>query len=361
MYKKSLSVIIAVLIVMSTVLVSTISASAATSKLSKSKLSLYVGKSYTLKLQKASGKIKWKSSKKSVATVSSKGKVTAKKAGKASITATNKGKKYICKVTVKNVKAKSISISKTLSMKKGSSTTLKCKFKPTNTTIKTAKWTSSNTKVATVSSKGKVTAKKSGIAVITAATKDGSKLKAKCTVTVRNKTVNDTIKANLNALKNYILDKGDTNKYGEAGIFGTYSDDSFEDTYSIRYLPKKKMFAFGWYSKYTDDDLYEITSSVNFDYSLTAFDYITANITVVNYDLDEIDSSYSADITTAVATYNPDSTTPSIKIKSNTTSISSDKLKTYIKNDYKSAMNAFNNLLYTETGLTLADIGFKNY
>ena len=47
--------------------------------------------------------MKWKTSKKSVATVSSKGVVTAKKAGKATITCTLKnGKKYTCTVTVKD-------------------------------------------------------------------------------------------------------------------------------------------------------------------------------------------------------------------------------------------------------------------
>ena len=46
-------------------------------------------------------KVKWSSSQKKVATVSSKGKVIAKKKGKAVITATVKGKKYKCKLTVK--------------------------------------------------------------------------------------------------------------------------------------------------------------------------------------------------------------------------------------------------------------------
>lgn len=56
---------------------------------------------FTLKLSlPGSGKVKWKSSDKSIATVTSKGVVKAKKAGKVTITATRKGKKYTCKVTV---------------------------------------------------------------------------------------------------------------------------------------------------------------------------------------------------------------------------------------------------------------------
>lgn len=46
--------------------------------------------------------IKWKSSNSSIASVSSKGKVTGKKAGKATITARANGVKATCKITVKN-------------------------------------------------------------------------------------------------------------------------------------------------------------------------------------------------------------------------------------------------------------------
>ena len=70
-------------------------------KLNKAKATLYVGQTLQLKLNNATGKVTWKSGKKSVAAVSSKGKVTAKKKGTATITAVSGGKKYTCKVTVK--------------------------------------------------------------------------------------------------------------------------------------------------------------------------------------------------------------------------------------------------------------------
>ena len=70
--------------------------------LSKTRVTLHVGSTCKLKLSGAKV-ISWKSSKKSVATVNSKGKITAKKKGKATITCTaSNGKKYKCKVTVKN-------------------------------------------------------------------------------------------------------------------------------------------------------------------------------------------------------------------------------------------------------------------
>lgn len=74
---------------------------AAKKKLSRTSLSMVAGSTYKLNVKGTKKKIKWRSSKKSVATVSTKGKVTAKKAGSATITATVSGKKYRCKVTVK--------------------------------------------------------------------------------------------------------------------------------------------------------------------------------------------------------------------------------------------------------------------
>ena len=79
---------------------SILTANAAQIHLSTKKISLPKGKTKKLKLKNASGKIKWSSSKKSIATVSAKGMVKAKKAGKTVITATYRNKKYKCSVTV---------------------------------------------------------------------------------------------------------------------------------------------------------------------------------------------------------------------------------------------------------------------
>ena len=70
--------------------------------LSKKSVTMTKGSKCKLKLINAkASKIKWSSSKKSVASVSKKGVVKAKKNGKAVITAKYKKKKYKCKVTVK--------------------------------------------------------------------------------------------------------------------------------------------------------------------------------------------------------------------------------------------------------------------
>lgn len=69
-------------------------------KLTKSSISINVGKSATIKVKNNKKKVKWSSSKKKVATVTKKGKVTGKSAGTATITAKIGKKKLKCKVTV---------------------------------------------------------------------------------------------------------------------------------------------------------------------------------------------------------------------------------------------------------------------
>lgn len=144
-------------------------------KLNKSSTTLYVGKTTTLKVSGASKNVKWSSSNKVIATVSSKGKVTARKKGTAIITARVGKKAYKCKVTVKNPYLNT----KKKSMEAGKTYTLKL------TGAKAKKYTSSNKKVATVNGKGRITAVNPGTATITCT--DNNKKTYKCTITVTPK------------------------------------------------------------------------------------------------------------------------------------------------------------------------------
>lgn len=73
---------------------------AAKRKLNRKKATISVGQSIKLKVKHNKKKVKWTSSKKAVAVVSRKGKVTGKRPGAAKITAKCGGRKYICKVKV---------------------------------------------------------------------------------------------------------------------------------------------------------------------------------------------------------------------------------------------------------------------
>lgn len=77
----------------------------------------------------------------------------------------------------------------TLSMIKGSTTTLTATVLPANAANTSLSYTSSNTSIAKVDGNGVITAKKAGTAVITVAATDGSMKTATCVVTVKNPTV----------------------------------------------------------------------------------------------------------------------------------------------------------------------------
>ena len=80
--------------------------------------------------------------------------------------------------------ATAISMSSTLSLAKGNSSTITVTFTPSSVSSKLLKWVSDNNSVATVDGNGKVTAVASGTAHITATTYDGSNISKTCTVTV---------------------------------------------------------------------------------------------------------------------------------------------------------------------------------
>lgn len=106
-YKKILCGALAAAMVLTTAVVPV--SAAAKPSLNKTKLTMTVGDTATLKVKNApkKEKITWTSKKKTVATVSSKGKVTAKKEGKTVVSATLKkaGKTLKCNVTVKAAEA----------------------------------------------------------------------------------------------------------------------------------------------------------------------------------------------------------------------------------------------------------------
>lgn len=158
--------------------------------LNKSSKAVYKGSTYQLKAtftpsNASNQKIIWTSTDPDVAVVSSSGKVTAVKNGKATIYAITQDGNYtdVCKITVKthaasvklNAKSKTIYIGKTY--------TLKATVSPSTATNKNVKWKSSDKSVASVNSKGVVTAKKAGTATITCTTEDGS-YKATCKIKV---------------------------------------------------------------------------------------------------------------------------------------------------------------------------------
>lgn len=166
-----------------------------TIKLNHETYNVGVGKSFTLiatvESETATNqKLIWKSSNEKVATVNSKGKVTGKSLGYATITAIatdGTDVEATCEVRVVRP-VNSVTLDKSyLSMLVGDSKKLKATIKPSNATYKTAKWTSSDEKIAIVDDDGVVTALKPGNVTITAEAKDNSGKKATCYVYIRER------------------------------------------------------------------------------------------------------------------------------------------------------------------------------
>ena len=165
--------------------------------LDKKTLSLITGDNGTLSATiaptNATNKtVTWISGNESIATVSSSGEVTAKAEGTTTITATAGGKSDNCVVTVNKriVPVTDIILNKeVLTLSVDAIEVLIATIAPDDASDKTITWSSNNRTIATVDTKGKVSALSEGTATITATAGDKT---ASCRVTVDPKVINVT-------------------------------------------------------------------------------------------------------------------------------------------------------------------------
>lgn len=150
--------------------------------LSEYKATANIGDEFYIAAITSDGKLpSWKSSRSSIASVNTYGKVTAKKAGSAVITAKIKGAEASCRVTVQKTV---ISIScESASIERGE--TLKLNAKSSGSSDIT--WKSNRPTIAEVDDNGTVTGIKPGEATITAS---ADTVKAVCRITVKRPDVN---------------------------------------------------------------------------------------------------------------------------------------------------------------------------
>lgn len=167
--------------------------------LDKSSLEMSIGDTYefvsTILPQNATNKeLIWSSSNSGVVSVDN-GVITALSEGKATITVKSKDgyKSSSAEITVVKkspvVHVTSVSLNETtLDLLTGDHSTLSATVLPSNASDKSVNWSSSNESVATVNSKGKITAISAGQAIITVTTTDGG-LTASCTVNITQKVI----------------------------------------------------------------------------------------------------------------------------------------------------------------------------
>ena len=128
----------------------------------------------------------WASTNSEIAEVDQTGKVTAKTVGTVTVTATTTDGGHIaaCEVTVyvPYIPVENITLSTTtLNLNKGQTATLTAIISPTNATVQTVSWSSTNMDVAQIDRYGKVTAAGGGQATILA---EAGNITAECVVTV---------------------------------------------------------------------------------------------------------------------------------------------------------------------------------
>ena len=164
--------------------------------LSSNSVSLNIGSTYQLTPiavpENATNKaVTWSSDNTTIATVNNSGLVSAINQGTATITCSAKdgsGVKATCQVTVTPIMVSSITLNQSsCTIEENNTFQLVAVISPSNASNTNLTWTSSNTSIATVDSKGLVTAKGEGIATITCTSNDGSGVKATCIMTVTKK------------------------------------------------------------------------------------------------------------------------------------------------------------------------------
>ena len=300
----------------------------------KTAATVYVGKTSSIGA-KSNAKITYTSSNAKVAKVSSKGVITAVKAGTATITVKSGGVSSKIKVTVKTPSLKLNKSSVTVYM--GETFTLKATADP----AVTVKFKSSNTKVATVSSSGKITPKKTGTATITASFSYGGKTYSKtCKVTVK--------KSGFRLVKNYILKNGSDDGYGNKRI-GMYDDSTGSSIYyfTITYNAKKDCLVFDqWVESSIDQsmsfELKENQKTINVKMNITVLTSTYADITYSLY----------------VPTYdNDDGFTYNITKHGY---LDFDSYKKLIGSSNDLAFSGWE-LVLTSKGFSLADLGFEDF
>lgn len=203
--------------------------------LDNGKLGLTVGESKTLAAtvspKNASNKyVSWSSSKETIATVNSEGKVTGVAPGEATITVTSwsNNRTATCEVTVTAAKVAVTEVKlneSDIEINKGGSITLVATVAPDNASNKSLNWSSADSNVAIVDTNGKVAALSEGKTTITVTTADGGKT-ASCQVTVSEKKVQETRKGFSDT--NGHWNEAGINQLVGSGILKGYSDDTFK-------------------------------------------------------------------------------------------------------------------------------------
>lgn len=316
---------------------------------------IFVGNAFTIAPNIGTSKQwQWSSSNPSVATVtydSSKGKYKITAVGHG--TATIKGA-YGSNTISYYITVAKLSTYKT-TIYKGSTHTLSVSGSPTSIT-----WSSDNTSVATVNSKGKITAKKAGTAKITARvySKIGTASISKkliCTVTVKNKQT--AAQTNLNLLKTKISKSSYVNSKGNHYIKSSTLKNKTTSTYVIAYDKAKDRLQFTY--KMKDSSSKKERSISFYVYNTTKTYKIAPVISATTPKGVKFKTKTSLDYRTLTSKTNIAFSITSSNVK--LTSSVKKGMQTISNACLQDALAGWNSLIKSKSGLTLKNIGFTSY
>lgn len=313
---------------------------AASIKIVPKNVTLMKGQRKKLKVTGTKKKVTWSISNRKIAEIKKDGTLVAKSGGSANITANVGGKKYKGSVRVETPKlsaaSKTLKVGQTYNLK-----LLKTKQKVT--------WSSSRSSIATVTQKGKVTAKKSGSTTITA-TVSGKKFTCRIKVNAKTEKPNQSVSASHKKLKNFILSYGDRNSSGNRFIKLTDARSGY--TYGIVYESAYDRFSFVGVMNETEASL--------------AF---AMNVEIVRSDLVKPELVFS--VNNSYAGFKATAEFKASKYKRNSKVYFT--INTYAGNVSESGIQETANLglqlsfmnwdylLRSQTGLSMKDIGFTSY
>jgi len=215
------------------------------------------------------------------------------------------------------------------------------------------KWSTSNKKIATVSKKGKVRAKKKGKVVITATYK---KKKYKCAITLKNKkkvanVVEVTSKDNMNSLINFINKNGfDAPKTG-------YKMIRWEDAYGdgkgegIKILPNNMV---EFVSMADEDDATAASNKGYYGSCYLTLDY--NNIKTIDILFENVSKNNIPRITTSVEV-----NISELINKNNIKIVEDESINESLNTVLDIVLERLNTFMLEDTKFSLQDVGFENY
>lgn len=212
-------------------------------------------------------------------------------------------------------------------------------------------WKSGKSSVASVNSSGKVTAKKSGSATITA-TLDGKKFSCKVTVKKKASSTSNTTAASYTQLKDYITKHGTTNSSGNKFIKVVGSYKGVEYTWAIVYEKKNDNYLF-----IMNMDNGDIATSIQMDANVVKSGNVKADYLFLYR---SVRGGFETQATFAAKNYTGKNVIP-FTVKSTTGGVTNAEMSEVSNLCLQAGFVGWENIVKDRVGISMKKLGFSSY